>query len=105
MLDVVEYLVQQSKRHSFPHSSELSFYLVVAHVSGIDFNDTNIALIKGENCPQATKNEQIESNKQYQDGDSTKKSIGRRIDLIMCRSKTELSSNEWKKRKYYCDHD
>lgn len=99
MLDVVEYLVQQTKRHSFQHDSELSFYRVVAHVLDIIFSDTNIALIDGENCSQATENKQIESNKQYQDEDNTKKSIGRKIDLIMCRSKIELSRNEWKKEK------
>ncbi|CAO3630855.1 unnamed protein product [Mucor fragilis] len=97
-LDVIEYLVLMIRRKEQRHSSELAFYRVTAHIMDIILSNSSLKLVDGENCSQATKSEQKANQKAFCDDDDAKKSIGRKIDLIVSDKGCELSSSEWKKQ-------
>ncbi|KAL7328105.1 hypothetical protein PS15p_206427 [Mucor circinelloides] len=97
-LDVIEYLVSMMRRKEQRHSSELAFYRVTAHIMDIILSNSSLKLVDGENCSQATKNEQKANQKVFCDDDDAKKSIGRKIDMIVSDKGCELSSSEWKKQ-------
>ncbi|KAK4521829.1 uncharacterized protein ATC70_004366 [Mucor velutinosus] len=54
-------------------------------------------MIDGENCSQATKHEQQNTQKIFNDENDKKRIIGREIDLIVANCGVELSSSEWKR--------
>ncbi|KAI8643806.1 hypothetical protein BD408DRAFT_138530 [Parasitella parasitica] len=97
VLDIMEFIVQCTKRKSYRHTSELSCYRMSAHIFDLILNDTSLQMIDGENCSQATKTAQQDNQRICSDDDDTKKLIGRKIDLIIAKYGVELSSSEWKK--------
>jgi hypothetical protein len=52
----------------------------------------------GEHCSKATKDARNINMRYVEDEDDKKDLIGRKIDLVIQGSQTEISSSEWKKK-------
>ncbi|KAG2189899.1 hypothetical protein INT46_008219 [Mucor plumbeus] len=98
LLDILEYLVMNIANNDPSNDSELTCYRKTAHALDILFRSTKLRMIDGEHCSKATKDARNINMRYVEDENDKKDLLGRKIDLVIQGSQTEISSSEWKKK-------